>query len=219
MSDFARYLALLTSVPVAERLEADPAIMRVLFKDSWDAEAGGWRPPVGLTALLGRTLRWVAGHPTWAPPDAVDLSRHLKKYLAIESVSGGPMRRLVYRHERRDFALLLLARLHGATEAHLREEARRRLRAEMDHVGSRLATMSNLDRSRSLTGMVADQEQTLMMLELGLPFAADPLEAPSAPALADWPNPVLLLPAGGLAGFALCLFVLSARFGWRRGWA
>lgn len=218
VSDFARYLALLTSVPVAERLVADPEIMHRLFEDSWDEAAGDWRPPMGPGALLTRSLRWVAGHPTWAPPDAVDLSRLLKKHLAIESVSGGPMRRLVFRHERRDFALLLLTRLHGATEAHLRDEARRRLLAEMAHVGDRMVGMANLDRQRSLASMVSEQEQTLMMLEVGLPYAADPLERPSAPALADWPNPVLLVPAGALAALALGLFYLSARYSWRRGW-
>lgn len=219
VSDFSRYLALLTSVPVAERLVADPEIMQRLFEDSWDGAAATWRPPVGPVALVTRALRWVAGHPTWAPPDAVDLSRFLKKHLAIESVGGGPMRRLVFRHERRDFALLLLARLHAATEGHLRDEARRRLQAEMAHVGARMAGLANLDRQRSLAGMVSEQEQTLMMLEVGLPYAADPLEQPSAPSLADWPNPVLLVPMGALAALALGLFYLSARHSWRRGWS
>lgn len=217
VSDFARYLALLTSVPVAERLTADTELMRGLFKEAWDPETGRWRPPPGIGPRMVRSLRWLAGDDGWAPPDAVDLSRLLKKELAVEAVNEGPLRRLVYRHERRDFALLLLTRLHGATEAHLRAEAERRLKAEMAHVNGRLSGISNLDRSRQLTGMVAEQEETLMMLEVGLPYAADLLEPPAAPALADWPNPVPLIPAGTLAGFGLGLFVLAARHGYRRG--
>ncbi|OYQ36457.1 hypothetical protein CHU95_04330 [Niveispirillum lacus] len=217
VSDFARYLALLTSVPVAERLSADTAVMRGLFEDAWDPEAGDWRPPLGIGSWTVRSLRWLAGYPGWAPPDAVDLSRLLKKELAVEAVNEGPLRRLVFRHEKRSFALLLLTRLHAATEAHLRSEAGRRLKAEMVHVNDRLSGISNLDRSRQLTGMVAEQEETLMMLEVGLPYAADLLEPPAAPALADWPNPVPLIPAGALAGFGLGLFVLAARHGYRRG--
>ncbi len=217
VSDFARYLALLTSVPVAERLTADTVVMRGLFEDAWDKEAGHWRPPTGMGPTLVRSLRWLAGYESWAPPDAVDLSRLLKKELAVEAVNEGPLRRLVYRHEKRDFALLLLSRLHAATESHLREEAARRLRAEMTHVNARLTGLSNLDRSRQLTGMVSEQEETLMMLEVGLPYAADLLEPPAAPALADWPNPVPLIPAGTLAGLGLGLFLLVALHAYRRG--
>lgn len=217
VSDFARYLALVTSVPVAERLTADSEVMRGLFEGSWDKEEGRWRPPPGLGALLTRGLRWMAGYGAWAPPDAVELSRLLKKELAVEAVNEGPLRRLVFRHEKREFALLLLARLHAATEAHLRDEAGRRLRAEMAHVNGRLAGMANLDRSRQLSGMVAEQEETLMMLEVGLPYAADLLEPPAAPSLVDWPNPVPLIPAGALAGFGLGLFAMAARHGYRRG--
>lgn len=217
VSDFARYLALLTSVPVAARLTADTQVMHGLFEDAWDKERGFWRPPPGPGAVLTRSLRWLAGYESWAPPDAVDLSRLLKKELAVEAVNEGPLRRLVYRHEKRDFALLLLTRLHAATEAHLREEASRRLKAEMSHVNGRLAGMANLDRSRQLSGMVAEQEETLMMLEVGLPYAADLLEPPAAPTLADWPNPVPLIPAGALAGLGLGLFALAARHGYRRG--
>ncbi|MFV3131749.1 hypothetical protein [Niveispirillum sp. KHB5.9] len=217
VSDFARYLALLTSVPVATRLANDADVMHGLFEDAWDKEAGRWRPPVGPGAVLRRGLRLLAGYEAWAAPDAVDLSRLLKKDLAVEAVNEGPLRRLVYRHEKREFALLLLTRLHAATETHLRDEAGRRLKAEMAHVNGRLAGMSNLDRSRQLTGMVAEQEETLMMLEVGLPYAADLLEAPAAPSLADWPNPVPLIPAGTLAGLGLGLFVLAARHSYRRG--
>lgn len=217
VSDFARYLALLTSVPVAQRLVPDSEIMRTLFEDHWDKIAGEWRPPTGPIALASRALRFVAGHALWAPPDAVDLSLHLKKHLAIESVSGGPLRRLVYRHERREFALLLLSRLHAAAEAQLRDEARRRVKAEMTHVGDQLVGMDNRENYRALSALVGEQERLLMMLDVGLPYAADPLEPPSALSLADWPNPVLVVPAGAVAGLALVLFFLTARLGWQRG--
>lgn len=217
VSDFARYLALLTSVPVAEKLVGDPAIMREIFRTAWDEEAGQWRPPTGLIARFGRGLRWLAGHQTWAPPDAADLARHLKRQLAIESVSGGPLRRLVYRHEKRDFAMLLLTRLHAATEAHLREEAVRRVTAEMGHVGRRLEGLSNMENYRALSALLGEQERLLLMLDVGLPYAADALEAPSSLSLADWPNPILLVPAGAVGGLFLALFGIGAYHGWRRG--
>lgn len=217
VSDFARYLALLTSVPVSEKLVNDQEIMREIFRTSWDAETGQWRPPTGVGARLGRTLRWLAGHRTWAPPDAADLARHLKRNLSIESVSGGPLRRLVYRHEKRDFAILLLTRLHDAAEAHLREEAVRRVKAEMGHVSRRLTDLANMENYRALSALLGEQERLLLMLDVGLPYAADELEAPSSLSLADWPNPIQLVPAGAVGGLFLALFAIGAHHGWRRG--
>ncbi|WP_154667215.1 hypothetical protein [Niveispirillum irakense] len=216
ISDFSRYLALLTSVPVAESLTGDEALMRRLFPADWDEQAQQWQPPSGLGARLTQGLRWLAGQKPWMRPDAVDLSRHLKRYLVVDRVGEGPLRRLSYRHQDRDFAMALLARLHAATETHLRVEAQRRLRAEMGHVGKRLTTLSNMDNSRALSGLVAEQERVLLMLDVGLPYAADALETPSALSLPDWPNPVLMLPTGAVAGLTLALFFIGVRHGWRR---
>lgn len=216
ISDFSRYLALLTSVPVAEGLMGDEVILHHLFPADWDGEARQWRPPSGTGARLSQGLRWLAGQKPWMPPDAVDLSRYLKRHLVIDQMGEGPLRRLSFRHRDRDFAMRMLARLHDATESHLRLEAQRRLQAEMGHVGKRLVTLSNMDNSRALSSLLAEQERVLLMLDVGLPYAADALEAPSSLSLPDWPNPVLLLPAGAVAGLTLVLFMIGVRHGWRR---
>lgn len=217
MSDFSRYLALLTAVPVAERLRAKPGLMQQLFPTAWDQVAGEWRPPSGVAAVAARLARRLAGYPAWAPPDAVELSRLLKRELVIDRVDDGPVRRITFRHQDRAFALALLRDLHAAVEAHLRAEAERRIRAEMRFVHGKMSVSGSLDTQRALSSLAAEQERALLMLEVELPYAADMLEAPWAMSLADWPNPVLLLPASVALALAATLFGLFTLFSWRQG--
>lgn len=211
LSDFARYLELLTTVPVAGRLAADPAVMAPLFQEAWDAGRQVWRPPPGLGARAGRLARRLAGQEDWAPPDAHDLARRLRRLLVLETIDGGPMRRIRLSHPDRGVALAVLVRLHAAADGLLREEAVRRIRAERDFLRRRLGEGTTAETHRLLSALLADQERLLLMLDLDLPFAADLVVPPTAPGLTDWPDPVRLLPLGTLAGLAAALVLLSAR--------
>lgn len=214
LSDFTRYLALLTSVQAARRLADEPEVMQRLFESAWDAERGVWEPPAGPVPMAGRALRRLAGHEAWAPPDPERLARLLQRDLVIESAGAGPMRRIAFRHKDRAFALRLLARVHATADGLLREEAGHRTRAEVDYVRRRLAEGTTAENHRVLGTLLIDQERILMMIDLDLPFAANTVEPPTAPVLSDWPNPTVLVPFGALAGLALALAFASARSAW-----
>jgi uncharacterized protein involved in exopolysaccharide biosynthesis len=209
VSDFSRYLTLLTAMPVAVRLAEDTAIMSVLFADDWDQGVQHWRPPGGAWAAMGHGLRRLAGQRAWVAPDASDLSRLLKRRLVVQTVGNSPMQRLIFRHQDGTFAARLLLRLHEEAEAHLREEAARRLTAEMRYVESHLPTLSNVENSRAMTALLAEQERLLLMLNVGLPYAADMIEPPYAPRLADWPDPAIMAPAAAAVSAALVALALA----------
>ncbi|QJE72163.1 hypothetical protein HHL28_02740 [Aerophototrophica crusticola] len=216
LSDFSRYLELMVSVPVAERLAADTGLMARLFPSAWDADLKEWRPAMDPMSLGARLLRWLVGQPTWAPPDAVSLSRHLRRKLTLEKVHGGPIHRISFRHEDRAFAIMLVSRLHMVADRLLREEAARRTGKEVDYVRDKLKGISKAGDERALGALLADQERILMMLDIDLPFAADVIEPAHAQALPDWPNPVVLLPLGAVAGMGLMVFAVTARLGLTR---
>lgn len=215
LSDFSRYRELLVSVPVAERLVSDTDLMSRLFPAAWDAERKEWQRPPDPLSWAARLMRRMVGHPDWAPPDAVSLSRHLRRKLAVEKVHGGPIHRIAFRHEERRFAIHLLSRLHGVADQLLREEAVRRTQKEVDYVRDKLRGISKAQDERALAALLADQERILVMLDVDLPFAADTIEPAHAPALPDWPNPVVLLPLGAVVGMGLAIFAATARLGLR----
>ncbi len=210
LTDFRRFLALLGTRSIAAELAADPTLMTQVFPEEWDGARGRWHPPGGLGPWFRGLLATAAGRVPWHPPDAEDLARHLRDRLVIEPVGTTPMRRIAYRHESRDFALLLLSRLYSVADAHLRAEAARRGTRQADHVRARLASVTQADHRRSLTEMLLGFEWALMLLEVDLPFAADLVEAPQAPSQPESADAFLMPPVAGGAGFAIGALALGA---------
>lgn len=217
LSDFGRYLELLGSVPVAERLMADAELVLPLFPGRWDAEARQWRPPPGALPWLKRLFLAMVGREDWVEPDAERLSSALKDRIVVEMVRSGPMRRITLRHPDREFALRLLGAVAAATDAHLRGEAARRSAAQIAHARARLAGITVAEHRRALADLLSEQERVAMMIEVDLPLAADPIVPPAAARQPDWPNPVLVVPAAGLAGLFAAIIFLMLRTVWRAG--
>lgn len=215
LSDYARYAELLCSVPVAERLARQPGILRTLFETSV-APDGGWRPPGDPFSRAKRLLLRLAGRDSWLPPDAHQLARLLEEELIVTPVGDGPMRRLRFRHPDREFGRTLLAAIHAAAEGLIREEAERRTGAEIDYLRRRVQEETSAENRRAFGGLLAEQERIRQMIAVALPFAADVIEPPSAPGLPDWPDPLVLLAVGALAGGAIGMVIVYARGAWRQ---
>ncbi|MDQ2106549.1 hypothetical protein [Azospirillum isscasi] len=217
LSDFARYLQLFTSIPVAERLMADPVLLRGLFPDRWDHEAGGWRPAPGPVAGAKRMLLTLVGRTDWVEPDAERVASALQDRLVVDMVGSGPMRRIRLRHADRALALRILAAAAQATDAHLRAEASRRSAAQIAHVRARLAGITVAEHRRALADLLSEQERIAMMVEVDLPLAADAIEPPAAAQRPDWPDPLRVVPMAVLAGLAAGGVAISLRRLWRAG--
>ena len=211
LSDFARFLELLGSVPVAARLMADPALLPRLFPERWDAATGRWAAPSGVGPAVKRLLLALVGREDWVEPDAEALALRLRRALVVSPVSTGPMRRLALRHPDRAFALDLLGRITAAADAHLRAEAVRRSVAQIDFLRAKIASVTQIEQRRPLVELLAEQERVFLLIEVDLPLAADPIEPPSAARLPDWPDPLVVLPAALVGGLVLGVVIVTLR--------
>lgn len=218
LSDFARFLHLLTSVPVAERLMSQPDLLRRIFSERWDPADGRWVEPQGVAAGLRRLFFAAVGRQEWLEPDASAVARYLRSRVVVEPVGTGPMRRVRFRHPDRGFALAFLRVLAAETDAHLRAEAARRSAAQVSYAQSRISMLSAVEHRKVLGDLKAEQERVSIMLDVGLPFAADVVEPPSADALPDWPDVPLVLAVALAAGLSTGLLAVGFRAG-RRPWA
>lgn len=214
LSDFTRFIELLTSPPVAARLMADPAVARHLFPERWDVATGRWRAPGGVSGWLRGLALGLAGGEDWIEPDAEMVSRQLRRVVVIQPLGTNPMRRILYRDADRTFAIQLLERLTAAADAHLRAQASHRTAAQIAYIRRRIDETPGADDRRALGALLADQERVAMMIEVDLPFAADPIEPPDAPGRADWPNPLIVLPLALAAGTGTGLFLVFALSAW-----
>lgn len=217
LSDFARYLQLFTSIPVAERMMADPLLLRGLFPDRWDGEAGAWRPAPGPMASAKRTFLALVGRSDWVEPDAERVASALQDRLTVDMVGSGPMRRLRLRHADRAMALRILSAAAQATDAHLRAEASRRSAAQIAHARARLAGITVAEHRQALADLLSEQERIAMMIEVDLPLAADAIEPPATAQRPDWPNPLRVVPMAALVGLMAGALAVGLRRLWRAG--
>ncbi|UKJ74405.1 hypothetical protein H1Q64_11845 [Azospirillum brasilense] len=217
LSDFARYLQLFTSIPVAERMMADPLLLRGLFPDRWDGEAEAWRPAPGPMASAKRMFLALVGRSDWVEPDAERVASALQDRLTVDMVGSGPMRRLRLRDADRAMALRILSAAAQATDAHLRAEASRRSAAQIAHARARLAGITVAEHRQALANLLSEQERIAMMIEVDLPLAADAIEPPAAAQRPDWPNPLRVVPMAALVGLLAGAITVSLRRLWRAG--
>jgi uncharacterized protein involved in exopolysaccharide biosynthesis len=124
--------------------------------------------------------------------------------MRVEAVGTGAMRRIVLPHPDPVLAKTLLMALYRAADDHLRHQAKTRTETEIAYVQQALRADMLAEHRTALINVLSAQEQTMMMLRVDLPFAADLIQPPQAPSMPDWPNPLLVLVLsvllGGFAG-------------------
>lgn len=211
LSDFARYVYLLSAVPITEKLLAQPdfatGLLPRLFPERWDTTHKVWHLPGGIIGWGQRIILGVVGRETWSTPDAQRLSQWLRQRLNTDTIARTPMRRLSLRHPDRALAVMLLSRLHEAADSHLRTEAERRTQTQIAYIRKRATTVTYQDHRQALAGLLAEYERVATMLAIDLPFAADVIEPAYAQSLPEIPDPLLLFPLAMTAGAALGLLL------------
>jgi len=188
LSDFARVMQLLTSPEIAAELLANRElhVRENLF------------PAKGVTHRAKKFLWRLAGQQVNESSDATALAALLTHKLHIDTVGRSAMRRVTLRHTDRAFAIALLNELYKATDRHLREQAASRTASETAYLRIALARVTQNDQRKSLTDLLAAQEQINLLLSVDLPFAADQIQQATAPASPDWP------PVGVVLFLSLC---------------
>lgn len=210
LSDFARFLELLTSPEVIKALDdaEQGAFLRTLYADQWNEAEQQWAPPLAATYFIRAFIQTLVGQSFWSPPTYVLAAKDLQHHIKVEPIGVSAMRKISYRHSDREFAVFVLNNLYLKTDHYLKKQARKRTKAEIDYLKKALASISVIEHRRALTSLLAMQEQTQMMIAVDLPFAADQIEKATASSMPDWPNPFSVLAVFLAAGLIAGLFVV-----------
>ena len=208
LSDYERYLQLLTSPAVAEKLiEKVPNILPAFFEDRWNAKNKTWYLP--WRAWPAEILNRVRGGAPWHAPTADDLAARLEGMLQMRVLGATPMRELRLRYDDRSFAITVLYAMHAAADHMIREEAARRSAIISAYIEKQLPMAGLEEHRKILSEFLAAQERIRILVAVDLPYAADIVEAPSAGLWPDTPQPWPMIIFGGLIGFMATACVTS----------
>ena len=227
VSDFEHFRRLLTSPQVAGLISTEEPFMQKLVSDRWRGDAKRWDRPD--TDHDQRLTNWLRGTATptvsWQAEANTKPARFATVYgddgqffagwlhprVAIRRVGETAMYEVSFRHTDRDVALGLLQRLFDRTDRLLRQEAKRRVDIQIEHLNRQMQRTDLASHRQGMAELLARELQTSLMLGVDLPFAADMIESPQALTVADWPAPLPIAGVGILAGGCLA-FALG--FAW-----
>ena len=215
LTDYDRYLELLTSPAVAEELiKTVPDVMQTMFPDRWNAKEKEWYLP--WRAVPAEIVNRVRGGAPWHAPTAEDLAQRLHIMLQQRVLGATPMRELKLHHRDRGFGISLLYAMHQAADNVLRAEAARRSAAISEYIEKQMPDVNLEEHRQILSEILAAQERIRILVAVDLPYAADIVEPPSAPVQPDTPQPWPIIVLGGLVGFLATAFATTFYAAMRR---
>lgn len=202
---FRLYLEGLYTREVADRLARDPAILTGAFPNEWDAANRRWHPPGGIGPALHDALFLLVGAPVrpWTPPGGERLQDFIIAHVGVDQNPKSPVVTIGIDAVDRDFARLLLARLHATVDTMLRDKALARSNQNIAWIDARLATMTVADHRLALLSTRSDQQQKLMLARNPAAYAAEPFGAITSSAAPVQPRQMPLLLLGLMAGLGL----------------
>lgn len=206
-----RYVELLTSVRLARRLAEDQGMLKRVFADAWDADAGSWKPPSGPTKLLTWDLSEFFGFPGWQPPDARALARVLEKTIKVERIDEGALRDVMIDDPDPELAAELLATAHETANMLLHAETLANIGRQIEQIETALASTDDPREREALETILAEQHEARARIAATSAVGAEYVSAPEPSARPTSPHPLLILSLFVAGGMALGVFAVVLR--------
>lgn len=205
-SNFERFQYLLTSPSLAEFQIREHNPLPEIFADRWDPIAKRWRPAGGLGASIRAAINPIFGLPIATDPDAHTLATYYGRMLDQQKVPDTGMVRLVLRGRDPEAAEATLKQLIDDANEMLRREAAANAQHQAAYLRGRLAETQVQDYRATLIDLLTEQEQTLLLSNGSIPFAAELIEVPNSSGTPT-KRPFLYGAIAGAIGFSLAAFV------------
>lgn len=202
-SPFQQFLFTLHSPRLAERLDREHDLLRILAAARWDEETQSWRPPSGVAAKLKGLFNVMVGRPAYPPPTVDGIASYLGKELLIEEVSDTDFRQISLRHPDPEFAAQLLAWTFDGADQIVRQDALDRTLHYVTYLREQLAQVTNVEHRLTLTELLSEQQKQLMMLQVDLPYAVRVVQPVRVTTMPTEPRPKIVLAMVFLAALLL----------------
>ncbi|MDE2462613.1 MAG: hypothetical protein KGO02_02700 [Alphaproteobacteria bacterium] len=219
-SEFEEYTAVLQSERLAQELERQHGVLRIIFSKQWDKASHSWRKPNSLVGTIKESLGI-----TWSPPDSLALAKWLSKNLNMSphatpdgglSVLRSQILNVSLRFRSRQEAVMLLRYILVGADDIVRQNQAANVENRIAYLQRNIKSTTDINLADTLRKLLLDQEGTLMSLKADRFYSVaiiDPPHAPHTPVGISLTK--ILVLSLGLSLFcaaALVLLVLRRRF-------
>lgn len=204
---------LLNSPRVVDVIDREHQLRRKMFADRWDATNRRWVEAPGFVPAVRRTARSVLDKPEPLEPSIDDTNELIGRYLSVSEIERSGFYLVAFEWPEPQLAMDFLRWSMAEADGVIREDARRRLEAQILNLERRLRLVTLAEHRGVLSNLLGQQERQLMLMASNEPFSLQivqpPVVNPQRPQLIrNWAIGVI---GGALLGFMLWLAWTSLR--------
>jgi hypothetical protein len=188
---YEKYMALLQSMRLAQDLEANHHISRLLYDTLWDSTTHQWKRPHGPLASVKTSVKRMLGYPEWKPPSAENVASTLQTELGVHTntaASGGislavlksQLSVISFNYKTPQGATELLDLILRSADALARKDRIENLSRRISYLKQAIQGTTDLTLRDSLEKILSDQERMLMTVKSDRFYAIDMIDPPNA---------------------------------------
>jgi hypothetical protein len=215
--NFDRFMYLLTSPELAQRLLSDKTILTTYFPD-WDPNQHVWHPHT----IFGKIRMSVLG--PRAAPDPYQFAEFLGQNISIRAIPSPDQTKIVnsiysvqFRDKSRDSAQMMLRAVIGGSNEMLRQQAATTARKQSAYLENQLETVRTQEYRDTLIKLYSEQQQTLMLTNSNAPYAGEIISGDVMPSKRVPRGTVKLAFISASLMFSMAYFAAIIAFNLKRG--
>lgn len=216
-SPFDQFKFVLTSFDLATFQMTQRPMLQIAFPGAWDPTLKRWREPEGMRASADRGFNSIFGIPSAPPVDARALAGFYSSKIKLQPVPDTELVRVVFDDADPARAAMLLNYLLRDANEMLRRRAQANARMQAAYLRDRLSLVEVQAYRETLISLLQQQEQTLMLANGQLPYAAQLVEQINVSALPTSKHPLLYATIAFVLGLCLGAFAVIVAHNRQRG--
>jgi hypothetical protein len=207
VTSFDQFLFIVHSLELSSYQIGVRPMLRLVFADDWDPALREWKRPAGFGASLRSAILPMFHLPVWSPPDAMSLADHYDLVLDERKLADSGLVRLVYADTDPRRAAVVLSLIIADGNERLRREAAASARLQAQYLRERIAQTEVREYRNTLIDLLADEEQTLLLSNGAIPYAAKTIEAVNVSPVPTSQRPLIYALIASVLGFSIAAFV------------
>jgi hypothetical protein len=197
---FGEYQELLTSNRVAAMIANDPNVLRTLFYRKYDWQENRWKVRGPLQSVTNR-LKRLLHYPIKNKPDRDDVAKFLNDNLIVDAPLTSNFATVSLAFKDPIAAQWLLNVVLRDADQLIRNDRKRDVLSRVRYLTAILPQISNADQKTSISAVLLQQEQSLMMIYSDERYGATIVDTPHADRRPTAPSPLQVF--GGAVLLAL----------------
>ena len=215
-SPFDQFKFLLTSPDLAAFQAKQRPMLQIAFSSAWDSERRQWREPQGMRASFYRWFNPIFGIPASPPIDTRTLAGFYGSKIKLQPIPDTELFRVIFEDPDPARAAMLLDYLLRDANEMLRLRAQANARMQAAYLRDRLARVEVQSYRETLVLLLQQQEQTLMLANGQMPYAAQRVEEINVSSVPTSKQPLLYGTIAFIIGLSFGAFGVILAHNWGR---